>query len=96
MQITAQQMTGEHMVYKRHLHVFQSTILRHSFDVSPAFFSRTRIRALKLSIEMRWGRDGVDGEESRVTEERGGVSLLAGAAWWRSQSGSFLAHEKGS
>jgi hypothetical protein len=24
---------------------------------------------------------GVDGEVSRVTEERGGVSLLAGAAW---------------
>jgi hypothetical protein len=35
---------------------------------------------------------GVDGEVSRVTEERGGVSLLAGAAWWHSQSDRFLAH----
>jgi hypothetical protein len=54
MQINAQQMMGVHMVYKTHLHVVQTTILRHSFDLLPTFFSRTRIRAWKLFIEMLW------------------------------------------
>jgi hypothetical protein len=53
----AQQITGAHMVYKTHLHVFQTTILKHSFDASLAFFSRARkagLCARMIFIKMWW------------------------------------------